>query len=1323
MVCTDDRYIGGMTTLLKLPPGVRHRLTAIPLVMLFGLLGCAIAGLLSWQAAEPLASEAHAVTVARTALALDPTEAPVTRESMAQCVHPNQDRICEPILPAAADPAASYVEIGYRPPRGEALAASEAAYHRLQQDGWDVGKMARGGTPDALPGWQDSNVFWAVKGDDVIRVDADSSGKHEAAGEPTLTLDVYRQAPSLVTAAAAIGLLLGALVGWLVTAAVLRRVAQQTRRARFTIAAAGIPAVVLTAAFDAGALVYAGYLAATFGWSAQDSLFAATAFATVIWMFPIGGALIVAGLILATVIAFRSPRVVAAACVVLLAASMLSIGPDAMASPSRRPKTTLTLISGDGIDVHSDGHLTVRPRKGMHLISYSAARHRYVIPTDALPLLRTNRIDRRLFDVTVLLDAGYDKRDDLGIIVTGDTISSREVTRSQLPAYWTTVKGKGTGKVWLDGVRHPSLDVSVPHIGAPAAWAAGLDGTGVTVAVLDTGIDTTHPDLAGKVVAQRNFASEAEDDLDHAGHGTHVAATIAGSGSRYTGVAPGARLLNGKVCASFGCQESWILAGMRWAAQSGAKVVNMSLGGPDTPGVDLLEQAVNDLTLQYGTLFVVAAGNSGPADETIESPASADAALAVGAVTKADESADFSSRGPRKGDAALKPDLTAPGVDITAAVPGGAYASLTGTSMATPHVAGAAAILSQQHPDWTAARLKATLMASAETSPTIPVEEQGAGRVDVARAITQTVVASPPAISFGRQDWPHQDDPPLSETITYQNRGNSPIALRLTLTTTGTFKLSADSVTVPAGAEASVTLTADTRLGDKLGPLGGHVVAAANGIRVETPFAVDRETETYTLQLVHTGRDGAPATDHFTVVVNTETFREYLVDNAPIRLPRGTYFVASWIMGADVSLLMWPKLELVENQTVPMDARQARAFDVTVPDRTVTPIFVGVTGELLADVTHGFGISASLVAGGFGGVYTKHLGPQAVPGFVAQLSSTLARLDGQGGFDNSPVSYDLAWHRQGSFFTGFTRHLRRADLAEIATSYSRHSGELAWRTRSAPPSGSTTSWGASLVFGLPAKHTEFVTTETAWRASFGEIVVGAEGKPEPTTETFAPPTSYLAGQTYHERWNTAVLGPVAASTRNGDELTIMASLLSDHYGHTGNGMNVNARIALYRHGELVDEQPGTASAFLVPPVTSRYRVESSMQREARLSTSVRVAWEFTSAHTDATHPIPLTTIGLAPVLDQDNKALPSTRMVVPISASTSPRRLSVDVSYDDGLTWTSVQVVRLLGLWAAVFTSPSAPGFVSVRVRAEDFSGNTVEQTVIRAWEQGLGNR
>ncbi|MFG3138473.1 S8 family serine peptidase [Streptomyces sp. NPDC048211] len=152
-------------------------------------------------------------------------------------------------------------------------------------------------------------------------------------------------------------------------------------------------------------------------------------------------------------------------------------------------------------------------------------------------------------------------------------------------------------------------------------------------------------------------------------------------------------------------QDSWFMAGMQWAAESGADVVNMSLGDTyPTDGSDPMSQTVDALSAQYGTLFVIAAGNAGP--ESVSAPGAASSALTVAATDTQDQLAPFSSTGPLAYSGGMKPDIAAPGVDITAArsqemTDGGEglYRTLSGTSMATPHLAGAAAVLAQQHPD------------------------------------------------------------------------------------------------------------------------------------------------------------------------------------------------------------------------------------------------------------------------------------------------------------------------------------------------------------------------------------------------------------------------------------------------------------------------------------------------------------------------------------------------------------------------------------------------------------------------------------------------
>jgi subtilisin family serine protease len=1012
------------------------------------------------------------------------------------------------------------------------------------------------------------------------------------------------------------------------------------------------------------------------------------------------------------------------------------------------------LISGDRITVHGKGKLAVEPRKGVHFLRYAAGDHQYVIPSDALPLLRDGRLDRRLFDVTGLLNFGYDKRKDLPIIVTGTGLAkgfqAQKHVKDGLKAYWANLKtSSGTEKVWLDGIRKPSLDVSVPQIGAPAAWQAGLDGTGVKVAVLDTGIDAAHPDLAGKIAAAQNFAADAEDALDHVGHGTHVASTIAGSGAasagKYKGVAPGATLLDGKVCAEFGCLDSWILGGMQWAAENGAQVINMSLGGQDSPELDPIEAAVNDLTAQYGTLFVIAAGNSGFGGEyTLSSPASADAALAVGAVFKDNSLAPFSSRGPRVGDSAVKPEITGPGVGIVAArskdgflgEPGQSYMPLSGTSMATPHVAGAAAILTQQHPQWTAKQRKTALTGSASPTATDGPFQQGAGRVDVARAIAATVSPAESAVSFGVQPFPHDDDPVLVKDVTYNNAGTADVTLQLSLSDTagGTFSLSASSVTVPAGGSASVSLASDTRGGTKFGPIGGRITATAAGIAVQVPYGVDREDQKFTIALPQTGRDGNPADLFFSVAINLETGKDYLMigdaqTSPSLKIPGGLYLIFSWIDEISeeagyqhTTQLFWPKLAINSDRTVSMDARLAGPVDITVPDATAIPLIIDVTGI----VEHnGRSVSVGAAAGDPGTLFAGHLGPKPVPGVSATSQAIFGHEKAPGELDPS-VLYNLAWIvNDGAFFTGFTKHVAKKDLATVTYDVATHATDQGVIVQI--PSLPGGSWAVSIPMTLPTQRTDYLSGGIEYQGEFDEIFFGEEPFPETVSSQITPDRTYTPGRTVHERYNRAVFGttfpdikfPDVWLTRNGDTIFITPPLFSDAGGHAGFGQYKSARTAIYRNGTLLGEVPTPFADFPVPSEQATYRIESSIERgaPARLSTSVKTTWTVKSAHTTDWAKLPVSAVSFSPFLSDENTAPAGAPMLIPATVWQQPgakpgRTIAVDVSYDDGATWSKAKVISILGLHFVLLKNPSKAGFVSLRASTADFS-----QTIIHAYE------
>jgi serine protease AprX len=312
--------------------------------------------------------------------------------------------------------------------------------------------------------------------------------------------------------------------------------------------------------------------------------------------------------------------------------------------------------------------------------------------------------------------------------------------------------------IWFDEPVHTMLDVSIPLLSVPAVWQAGVTGAGVTVAVVDTGIDATHPDFANRVAQIKDFTGEGSTDKN--GHGTHVAGIIGGTGAgsngKYKGVAPDCTLLAAKVLRGNGSgTTSDVMAGIEWAVQQGAHVINMSLGSDGAcDGSDALS-VLCDAAVAQGVALCVAAGNAGPGASTVGSPGCAKTVITVGATNDTDQVTSFSSRGPTS-DGRVKPDVCFPGAGIVACRATGTsmgspvnnlYTSASGTSMATPHAAGACALLLQAKPGLSPQQLKDTLMNTAKDLGLDP-NTQGKGRAQVfaayQSALGQTPTPQPP---------------------------------------------------------------------------------------------------------------------------------------------------------------------------------------------------------------------------------------------------------------------------------------------------------------------------------------------------------------------------------------------------------------------------------------------------------------------------------------------------------------------------------------------------------------------------------------------------
>jgi subtilisin family serine protease len=381
------------------------------------------------------------------------------------------------------------------------------------------------------------------------------------------------------------------------------------------------------------------------------------------------------------------------------------------------------------------------------------------------------------------------------------------------------------------------LAESVGITKAPQLWAMRdsqareVTGQGVTVAVLDTGIDYTHPDLGGcigtgcKVAGGHNFVEgeDATNPIDKHGHGTHVAGIIAAKGT-LTGMAPDVTLYAYKVLSDQGWgMESGIVAALEKAVDPDGDpltddqidIVNMSLGGSGAPDSPISEAANN--AMAAGVVVVVAAGNSGSSYSTIGSPGNAEQVLTVGASDNNGAIAGFSSRGPISGKAYVKPELVAPGVEINSAKPGGSYVRLSGTSMATPHVAGGAALLKQLYPNLTPAELK-TLLINTSSDLGQDVFTQGAGMMDLAQAASAKLLVSPALLSAGSVNLAQ---PSWSANLSLTLKNISSNSLEVATTAPAVF---------PQGASGSVD------------PAGEQELAAGEQTTVKLQLLVDTQT-------------------------------------------------------------------------------------------------------------------------------------------------------------------------------------------------------------------------------------------------------------------------------------------------------------------------------------------------------------------------------------------------------------------------------------------------------------------------------------------------
>lgn len=1075
-------------------------------------------------------------------------------------------------------------------------------------------------------------------------------------------------------------------------------------------------------------------------------------------------------------------------------------------------RTTVTLVTGDKVLVTTDpagrSSAAVLPREDgtrPTAQTYQMGKDLYVYPESASQAVAEGRVDEQLFNVTGLIREGYDDNstDTLPLIATypdGVDVAARtpaaprgaerslslpsvngvalKAAKDSATAFWQDVtgprsrSGAAVAGLWLDGKVEATLDRSTAQVNAPRAWEAGYEGTGTKVAVLDTGADAGHPDLADRIVASENFTDSASTD-DRVGHGTHTASTVGGSGAAgdgsMKGVAPGTSLAVGKVLNDQGYGlDSWIIAGMEWAVAEQADVVSMSLGN-STVGdcTDPMAEAAKRLSQNADTLFVVAAGNAGSNNETVSSPGCVPGVLTVGAVDRDDTTAWFSSRGPVAVIHTLKPEIAAPGVDISAASAGGrgvyAYRTMSGTSMATPHVAGAAAIVRQAHPDWTAQQIKAALVASARTGGKVAGADQtGGGVLDVAGAVDQQVLSAP-AVQAGSYNWPQDDSDRSTVQVPFTNTGDRDLTLDLELgglhgndgsdVRSGIARLTDGKVRVPAGATAEVPLRIDptARLTDgQYGAVTGRITATGGGVRVSVPVTLYVEPETVTLRVKAVDRDGRPADgpsslDLVSLDVNKGERRTNAgATDQTYRVRPGDYslsgFVATDDANGDVESLSYlarPQLRLTRDTTVVLDARRAHRLSLRTP-RPSTVSSTSFSYSRTWDDT--WQISGSMLAAGTVQEFYADVDGKAQDG-TFEFRPTWRAAGTEGG---ESYVYNVSFPTGGPVRSDRVYRPRDSGLARVDETWNAMGKEGDYiDALFLRPAGSGGAYVSVSPFGqvtVPGTRTAYYTPgDDAWYhgAMTSFPFAAFMGDRERT---------YRAGQRRAEEWYGGPLRPAAArdtdgelmlaAERQGDLIGVQTALWLDGSGDhwsSGGSFGDLGNLVLKRNGEQIATSAWPYGVFRVPDEDSAYELTQNLEkipssdRAWLRSTAVTTTWSFRSHREPDVYSRGLPILFPAYDLPADGmNTLPAKEGIrvglsVEGHAGYTPGAIeeaALSYSYDEGATWTEAPVEEQDGRWTAVLDHSGASAEqVMLKAAFTDADGNAVTQTVKRAYD------
>ena len=389
-------------------------------------------------------------------------------------------------------------------------------------------------------------------------------------------------------------------------------------------------------------------------------------------------------------------------------------------------------------------------------------------------------------------------------------------------AYTHLSNSPSVGTVYYDAKVEIALNEADDVISAvEARQEYDVDGSGVKVAILDTGIDSDHPDLEGRVKYAESIVGGGTEDIH--GHGTHVGGIVGGDGTAsdgdYVGIAPNVTLYNIKVLSDGGRgSRAGVIDGIERADELGVDIMSLSLGGLPTTNNPYIP-VINSATAN-GTLVVVSAGNNGPVPFSIGTPGDVESALTVAATDNTDTIAGFSSRGPTDFSEQLKPNIAAPGFGIISAngygedTPENLYTTKSGTSMSAPMVSGAAALLIEDKPGLPVQHVRSALVTTTDRVPEYDAYRVGTGRLNITRALETDVFFDKTTLNYGLLT----DEETKTIDVTVTNNGNTAKTFDITAKTTsvegadGDVSPEFDQVTIqPQSSETvGVTVNADT---------------------------------------------------------------------------------------------------------------------------------------------------------------------------------------------------------------------------------------------------------------------------------------------------------------------------------------------------------------------------------------------------------------------------------------------------------------------------------------------------------------------------------